>query len=92
MTSEEACREGFFTDREIWILKATEQLEQVLFEHECGQIDFDVRKNNRIEYKIWCLDEGDHNKWKCVAHGFVKNPKHLRQLRRIRHLEQAIFA
>lgn len=63
------------------------------FEYKTGITIFKPNyRHNGIWYEIWCLDEDDNNQWKNVAYGWVKNIKHLKRLRRINKLEQAIFA
>lgn len=84
---------GYFNDVSLMILEIHGMLDDKTFEHKTGITQFKKSYTGHfIKYKIWCLDEEDNNLWKCVASGYVRNIKHLRQLRRINKLEQAIFA
>lgn len=63
------------------------------FEHKTGVTRFQrFRVSGRVKYFIHCLDEEGSKKWELVAFGWVKSWKHLKKLRRINKLEQAIFA
>ena len=83
----------YFNDIAIMMLDLEGYFERRTFEHKTGITIFKPNyKQHGIKYSIWCLDECDNNQWKEVAFGWVKNIKHLRQLRKIKTLEEAIFA